>query len=105
MPDYVWTTKYGYQIPVREMTHTHLKNTIRHLKRMAAKFESQVDSCYGFTGGEMAAREAMIQADHYSDLLNGVYQWLGVMLNEVKRREKLQSGDDAIAVMQEKIHD
>ena len=36
---YVWTTKDGRKVPVREMTDSHLENTIKYLERVVHNAE------------------------------------------------------------------
>jgi len=54
----IWTTRDGREIPVTEMTDSHLVNTYKWLKRQrdtATKYASFIQTFFGLTPGTVAA--------------------------------------------------
>lgn len=71
--DAIWTTRDGTKIPVRDMTDSHLLNTIRMLRRSGAN-ENGGDSTYTI-GGDTE----YVETGEIDDMLRS-------MLDEADRR-------------------
>ena len=46
--EYLWTTKYGTQVPLGNMSQDHLENTIRMLERIVDDKDAAEDAMAGF---------------------------------------------------------
>lgn len=101
MAEHVWVTSGGEAIPLKEMTHLHLQNAIAFMQRKVRKYEQEIDSCYGYVGGDMAEYYAAQAADEASEKLNRAHNTLCALLHERARRKRLSTVNDAIEVMQE----
>lgn len=99
--DVLWMRRDKTKIRLGDMTHTHLANTIKMVKRRMDKCAAEIDACYSYFGGDhaMDAAEASANAAHRK--LNDAMAWEEVMKREQKRRASLSTVDDAMAIMQE----
>ncbi len=101
--DYVWTMRDKTKIRVGDMTHTHLKNTIGHVKRAIGRHEAEIDAASSYNGGDEAMRCAEISANEAHRKANQGRGWLTVLTAEQDRRSNLSTAEEALEIMQEGI--
>lgn len=101
--DIRWRMKNGRLIRIGDMSHRHLHNTIRMLKRQRDTWQDKADAAASYPGnpdGE-GAREADLAMDRAFDKVHEKTAWLERLYAEVHRRQNLSTGDEAIEIMQE----
>jgi len=92
----VWVTKSGQRIKVRDMTDSHLVNTIRYLRRHAeisiTQYLHAAYSMEGYLSGEMAqvfiAQDIdMLEEADADEMLSDAVPCWETMLDEVEKRK------------------
>jgi hypothetical protein len=99
--DITWTMRDKTKIRLGDMTHRHLANTIRMVKRDITRHEREIDAAASYVGGDMAMMAAEQSADSAVRKADNARMWLTALMAEKKRRANLSTVDDAIAIMQE----
>ena len=87
----IWTTKTGQEIPIQEMTTSHLQNTINFLSRQISKSLETENSGYQFLGmlqGEMAIDSVESQLDSIAEEIAMLNLYRQEMQKELSRRSK-----------------
>lgn len=75
----IWKTKDGREIPVTEMTETHIKNALN----MIESRYPPVPPCFN---GEMAQLCAEVEWENACSFMEG---WMRIFKNELEKRKNL----------------
>lgn len=94
----VWRTKDGRTIPIKEMTDSHLTNTIRFLERAHQRYvDDMTKNGPPVFQGEMAQmyadEEYALLADSTPDDLFAIFMWLKIEASEREERRICERHD------------
>jgi hypothetical protein len=84
-----WTTQDGRKIPIKEMSESHLDNTINYLKERIEKIDEYIYDGYSFLGislGDMSSYYVEQDISVLEELKENSIRWLNILQKEEKRR-------------------
>ena len=79
----IWTTQTGETLDIKDMTDSHLLNTIQFLKRRIDDFWSVGYPCFQ---GELAQECAEKEYEQAEELMGEMYDMRNAMKKEARRR-------------------
>ena len=79
----IWTTKEGIEIDIKDMTNSHLANTIKYLKKKMDEFDDLPYPCFQ---GELAQESAEIEYDRTNYKVTEMIDLRDEMIKEANER-------------------
>ena len=90
----IWITRDGDEVPITQMSNSHLLNTIRYLKRRRDKLRSEESAGLHFLGrlssDSMGAHAADQEIDAITAKLIATSIWIGILTTEAEKRSLLK---------------